>query len=235
MNFLKRLYQKYLIKKDKRIETNKDDDSKATPFHLFILVLAFGISLMLISHMFTTHQGANQASQSVFSQQKQTQSQLSNQKNTKNEIAAFKSKNANTPTSMKSYEQDYENRLKDILDQVKGISNVAVMVNLATSEQTIIDKDVTTKSNSTQETDSHNGQRKTTDTNHDEKTVLIGSGDSQKPITLGKQKPKVDGVLVVAQGADNVQVKSWIINAVSSVLDVPAYKVNVLPRKPKGE
>lgn len=44
-------------------------------------------------------------------------------------------------------------------------------------------------------------------------------------------KPRVRGVLVVAKGADNIQVKAWITEAVQKVLDVPAYKISILPKK----
>lgn len=226
MRLLRQFLNLFFETKSENEAKKNSKDNKATPFHLFILVLAFGISLMLISHMFSSNKTNNKTSQTAFSQQTKT---------TNKQIAAFKSKNASTPDSMKAYEKDYESRLKDILDQVTGISNVAVMVNLATSERDIIQQDVNTQTNNTDETDQNNGQRKIDNTSRDSKTVLIGSGDNQRPVTVGKEKPKVEGVLVVAGGAENIKVKQWIVEAVSSVLDVPAYRVYVLPRKPKGE
>jgi stage III sporulation protein AG len=37
-------------------------------------------------------------------------------------------------------------------------------------------------------------------------------------------------VLIVAKGAENLQVKAAIIEAVQRVLDVPIYKIAVLPK-----
>jgi stage III sporulation protein AG len=37
--------------------------------------------------------------------------------------------------------------------------------------------------------------------------------------------------LVVAKGADNLQIKKWIVEAVTRVLNVPSYRVAVLPKK----
>lgn len=44
-------------------------------------------------------------------------------------------------------------------------------------------------------------------------------------------KPKVRGVVVVASGAGNLQVKAWILEAVQKVLAVPSYKISILPKK----
>lgn len=232
--FLNTFNQLFNFQKDQK----KGKDNKATPFHLFILVAAIGVSLMLIGNMFSSSKQSNNLVQSAFSQKTtgaKTGATKASQSVSASTASAFAAKNAKTPDSMKAYEQDYENRLKDILDQVTGISNVSVMVNLSTSPQKILNKDVSTNTNTTNETDSNNGKRQVTQSSHDEKTIMVGSGSSQKPVIIGVQKPKIDGVLVVAEGAQNIQVKSWIVNAVSSVLNVPAYKVYVLPRKSKGE
>jgi stage III sporulation protein AG len=45
------------------------------------------------------------------------------------------------------------------------------------------------------------------------------------------QKPAIRGVLVVAKGAENIQVKKWIIEAVTRSLDVPSHRVAVMPKK----
>ncbi|MNN46313.1 hypothetical protein D3C81_1606920 [compost metagenome] len=46
-----------------------------------------------------------------------------------------------------------------------------------------------------------------------------------------KIKPKVRGVLIVAKGAENKTVKALIVDAVEKGLNVPAYRISVVPRK----
>jgi stage III sporulation protein AG len=60
-------------------------------------------------------------------------------------------------------------------------------------------------------------------------------GNDEHPIVLETKKPVIRGVLVVAQGAENIHVKQMILEAVTRVLDVPQHKVAVLPKKSKGE
>lgn len=52
---------------------------------------------------------------------------------------------------------------------------------------------------------------------------------------ISKEKPAVAGVLVVAEGVENVQVKAWVVEAVSRVLDVAPHRVSVMPKKMKEE
>ena len=50
-------------------------------------------------------------------------------------------------------------------------------------------------------------------------------------IVLETKKPQVRGVLVVAKGAENVQIEKRIIESVTKLLDVPSHRVSVMPRK----
>ena len=43
--------------------------------------------------------------------------------------------------------------------------------------------------------------------------------------------PKVEGAIVIAEGANNILIKTNIINAVSSVTGLPEYKVQVFEMK----
>ena len=47
------------------------------------------------------------------------------------------------------------------------------------------------------------------------------------PFIIKENKPQVEGVLVLAEGADDVNIKNAIIQSVSSLLDVPVHKIAV--------
>ena len=61
--------------------------------------------------------------------------------------------------------------------------------------------------------------------------IIIRNGDEETPLVVATKKPDIRGVLVVAKGADNLQIKKWIVEAVTRVLNVPSYRVAVLPKK----
>jgi stage III sporulation protein AG len=66
--------------------------------------------------------------------------------------------------------------------------------------------------------------------------VITRNGDTEIPVIIKTKKAEVRGVAIVAAGAENIKVKASIIEAVTRVLDVPAHRVSVLPKKkPKGE
>ena len=54
---------------------------------------------------------------------------------------------------------------------------------------------------------------------------------TDKPYILQTYKPKVIGIVVVAEGASDSKIKHEIEAAVSSLYALPANKVNVYPMK----
>ncbi|MGA9287777.1 MAG: stage III sporulation protein AG, partial [Anaerobacillus sp.] len=69
----------------------------------------------------------------------------------------------------------------------------------------------------------------------DEQVVVVQSDKGQEPIIVSTKKPIVRGVVVVAVGAENMEVKKMIVDAVTRLLDVKSHRVMVLPKKLKGE
>ena len=59
-------------------------------------------------------------------------------------------------------------------------------------------------------------------------TVLFGSEDV--PYVTKELCPKVTGVVVSAEGGDNVKVKTEISEAMEALFDVPPHKIKVLKR-----
>ncbi|MFA9559430.1 stage III sporulation protein AG [Evansella sp. AB-rgal1] len=137
--------------------------------------------------------------------------------------------------TMTDYETFYESQLEKALEQVAGVSEVTVIVNLAETENVVYQKNISTKEQTTNETDREGGTREVQDKTNDEQVVITRSGDKEEALIQRTEKPTIRGVLVVANGAENIQVKSWIVEAVSRTLDVPTHRVSVLPKKSKGE
>ncbi len=124
----------------------------------------------------------------------------------------------------------YSKQLEKILNQITGVRNVSVLVTFSTSEQTIYQENVKTTQNKTQEIDQNGGKRQVSNTQKDEEVVTIDNGTEKQPVVSGKKKPDIRGVLIVAEGANTPTIKAWIMDAVSTVLDIPTYKVTVLPK-----
>lgn len=104
-------------------------------------------------------------------------------------------------------------------------------MNVDATSLKVYEKNKSNKNTTTEETDKEGGTRSVTDQTSEEEIVMIKNGDKETPVVVQTKKPDIRGVLVVAQGVDNVQIKQTIIEAVTRVLDVPSHRVAVAPKK----
>lgn len=132
---------------------------------------------------------------------------------------------------IREYENMYETQLEEILQTVVGVDKVEVMVNLDSTPEIVVEKNRDARSQTTRETDRNSGTREIAEQSHKDDVVVVQGSKQDHPVVLKTLKPRVRGVLVVAKGAENIQVKVWITEAVQRVLDVPAYKISILPKK----
>ncbi|WP_100404758.1 stage III sporulation protein AG [Bacillus solitudinis] len=193
------------------------------PLHYIMLLGCVGIALMIVGNLLNTQPMDEEQPLPVF-----------NEKDSEDE-PAFGQKSQAEPSSMEDYENRYENQLRESLEQIVGISDVSVMINLSETERNVYEKNSNTKQQQTDETDREGGQRKVEDVTKDEQLVIIRNGDKEEPVLINKEKPDIRGVLVVAKGVENKEVKTWVVEAVSRVLDVPSHRVSVMPKKTKEE
>lgn len=183
----------------------------------FLILLVFGIAFMLISDFWK-------------SSHKTESSAVTNQVS-EEDVATFGSKSKDESGSMKAYEEQYENELRDVLEQIAGVGKVSVIVTVEATESKVYEKNTVRQNQTTTETDNKGGERKVDDISEDEKLVIIRDGDKEVPLVTETRKPKISGVLVVAEGAKNISIKSNIIESVTRVLDVPSHKVSVQAKK----
>ncbi len=114
----------------------------------------------------------------------------------------------------KDYVTNLENKLSNVLSNVKGAGKVSVVITLESGMETVLASKITVK---------ENGNTKET-----EETPIIING---KTVTLKECYPKVSGVLIVAEGADNISVVYKIQQATISLLDVELCQIEILTMK----
>jgi stage III sporulation protein AG len=203
--------------------SNESSEKKNGKYQYLVLVLLFGAAIMLISNMFLKEDVSNKALP-VFNND-------SGSDTSDNDVAAFGQKKSQQNDIITNYENQYENQLKEALEGILGVGDVTVVVNVDSTETKVLEKNKTSQTQSTDETDREGGKRKVDDASQEEQLVIIRNGEKEVPIVVETKKPEIRGVLVVAKGADNIQVKSWIIEAVTRVLGVPSHRVAVMPKK----
>ncbi|WP_274365346.1 stage III sporulation protein AG [Paenibacillus thermotolerans] len=125
------------------------------------------------------------------------------------------------------YEASYENEIKEILSKIVGVGEVDVLVTVDSTEEIIIEHNMSESRQMTDETDAQGAKRHITSTS--KSGDVAESNDS--PIVKKTVRPKIRGVVVVAEGAENMTVKKMIHEAVSKGMDVPANKISIVPSK----
>lgn len=132
--------------------------------------------------------------------------------------------------TMADYEHNYEQQLSLILGQIAGVSDVSVVVNLDSTAEEVVQMDVRDSEQVTTEVDKTGGNRSISQNSTDKKTAYYRTNDGEQPVIVKELKPRVRGVLVVAHGVDNLEVKAAVIEAIERTLEVPAYRISVLPK-----
>ncbi|KEO82540.1 stage III sporulation protein AG [Tumebacillus flagellatus] len=131
---------------------------------------------------------------------------------------------------MATYEKMYEDRLTDILDNIRGVSDAKVMVTIDSSEEMVYAVDETENNQTQSEQDKNGGNRTVTTIDKTGKIVMTKVNGADKPVLVKTIKPRVRGVVVVANGAEQVKIQALITEAVERSLDVPPHKISILPK-----
>lgn len=127
-------------------------------------------------------------------------------------------------------EAELETRLQEVLSCIRGAGRVEVMITYDTSREIV--PAMTTNVNSTG-SESSNGDGSSSSsqqsTESTEPATVSGSGGNE-PIVLKEIEPQVRGVIVVAEGAADINVRMDLQRAVRAVLDIPLSRIEVFER-----
>lgn len=134
-----------------------------------------------------------------------------------------------TADSTEEYAAYLEVKLKKMLESVQGVGEVEVMITLESSEERIVEKDMTAERSQTEEQDSAGGTRTVSSSNTGYQTVYQ-EGSQGSPFVVKTITPKVEGVLVVAEGAGKGNMTGEITQVVQALFGVEAHKVKVLEK-----
>ncbi len=125
------------------------------------------------------------------------------------------------------YESYIEGKLSNILKKLKGVGEVDVMVVLEDSTEKIPASNITTTTEHTSELDAQGGTR---EISREDETIQVVN-TSNEVVVLKEIKPSIKGVIVVAEGAENLAVLENLYEAVKTVLGISGNRVQIFPSK----
>jgi stage III sporulation protein AG len=125
----------------------------------------------------------------------------------------------NTSAYAAQYTKEIEKELESILCKIHGAGDVRAMVTLESCYENVYAKGYSTKNEQEEHKDS---------TEMTEEYIIIKNGSNNEECLVVKvYEPTVKGVAIVAEGADDVNVKAAITETVCALFGISSAKVSV--------
>lgn len=128
------------------------------------------------------------------------------------------------------YIADLESKLTTLITGMKGVGRARVMVTLESGVQYIYaqeekrNTDFTREQGETAEVAGRVYEKE----NVEQKYILVDQNGTKQPVLQTELQPRVQGVVIVCDGADNVIVEQSLINVVTTALNIPSSRVCVV-------
>lgn len=124
-------------------------------------------------------------------------------------------------------EENLEESLEQILAKIEGVGKVSVLITYSETSQVIAMYNEKEKESKTEETDTSGGSRQIIETDSSKEIVYKEENGEKVPITQKVILPKIEGALIIAEGAKNAEVKANIIQAVEAATGLATHKIQV--------
>lgn len=133
---------------------------------------------------------------------------------------------ANAALTGQQYSEQLEEKIANIVCGITGDKKAKVAVTLESGSEYVYANNT---NKSTDLATTEDGQETSTKQNDstEEEYIIINSGDGEQALVVTERLPKIKGVVIVADGADDEQTRQSIITAVTTVLDISSRKVYV--------
>lgn len=115
--------------------------------------------------------------------------------------------------------ENLEEKMEKIFTQIQGVGNVKVLINYKSTQEAVLAKDISYSNNQGESNNS---------TATDERIVFSSNSE---PVVLKEKYPEIQGVLIVAQGGDNIEIKNQLIRSTQALLGIEVNKIEVLKMK----
>lgn len=147
-------------------------------------------------------------------------------------LAINKNENIDNMYNEKEIEnENIEERLENILSNIKGVGKSKVLLTYSTTNQIVPMYDEDSSKSTTEEKDSGGGTRIVNESNVKKDIIYKESDGIKTPITQSIINPKIEGAIITAEGAYDEKIKTNIIQAVEAVTGLATYKIQVFEMK----
>lgn len=119
-----------------------------------------------------------------------------------------------------------EVKLEGVLGEIQGAGRVRVMITYDGSVEYVTANTTNTNTNT-----SVDNNRTTNTTSTTISPIIVNNSGSSGPVIIKEIEPNIKGVIVVAEGADNIMVRLELMRAVMVALNIGAEDIEIFSMK----
>lgn len=127
-----------------------------------------------------------------------------------------------------NYKESLKNDLINILKKIDGVGDVDVLITYSETSKLVPIYNENSSESKTSEEDASGGSRVVE--SYDSSKEVI-TDDSSSPITEKVIMPKIEGAIIICEGANNIDVKNNVISAVEAATGLKVHKIQVFEMK----
>ena len=192
---------------------NNDGNNKKKIENLVFLVIVLIITVVVINYIWNGNKSSNKTITNSAGRQ------LASSKTSQDTDSNQSTKSGNSGS--------LERRLEDILKNIEGVGDVKVFINYSESSETVAMYNENLKKSTTEETDKSGGVRKVEETDSQKEVIYQEQNGNKTPIVQKTIEPKIEGAIITAKGASDINVKTNIIQAVEAATGLATHKIQV--------
>ena len=133
-----------------------------------------------------------------------------------------KDKSVRSEASHNEYIKNTEERLTEVLRKVKGAGDVSAFITFESGGEKVIATEQKMKREQGEE-----AEEKTSFSEAEEKVVLSDIDGDKIPYVTEERFPSPTGILIVAEGAENEDVRNKLYEAARAIFGLPAHRIKV--------
>lgn len=125
-----------------------------------------------------------------------------------------------------NYQSKMEKKVENLLESIKGVSNVSVIISLKSGGEKILQEDSEQSSS-----DKTSGNDSDKSSSVKRTTVIFQQNGKENPYVVKEIYPEIEGIAVSAKGISDSGVKEEVVNMLAALFNVPVHKISVLEMK----
>ena len=190
----------------KKMFSKNDGNNKKKIENIMVFIVILAITIVAINY--------------IWNGDKQTKSS--------NKVPEAEGRNDVVQVSSEINYDENEEKLANILSNIAGVGKVKVLLTYSETSTYVPIYNENLKASNTTETDSAGGSRTVSETDSQKEVIYKeDSSGNQEPVTQSIISPKIEGAIITAEGADNAEVKTSIVEAVEAATGLATHKIQV--------